>query len=84
MLFHFVKFKCIHAWHGNTGVNHEMVETILCKTVKEKDLGVTINYNMKGSEQSTIAASTCNQMIGVIRRNITYKENVLIVGPTSV
>ena len=43
--------------HGNTGVNYEMEGTILCKTVKEKDLGVTMNANMKVSEQCRIAAS---------------------------
>ena len=52
MLFNFQKFKCLHA-----GVNYEMGGTILCKTVKEKDLGVTINANMKVSEQCRIAAS---------------------------
>ena len=39
MLFNFQKCKCLHAGHGNTGVNYEMGGTILCKTVKEKDLG---------------------------------------------
>ena len=47
MLFNFEKRKCLHAGHGNTGMNYEMRETILCNTVKEKDLGVTIHANMK-------------------------------------
>ena len=34
MLFNFQKCKCLHAGHGNTGVNYEMGGTILCKTVK--------------------------------------------------
>ena len=46
-----------HAEHGYTGVKYEMGGTIICKTVKEKDLGVTINANMKVSEQFSIAAS---------------------------
>ena len=41
----------IHAGHGNTGVNYEMGRTILWKTIKETDLAVTINANMKVSEQ---------------------------------
>ena len=57
MLFNFQKCKCLHAGHGNTGVNYEMGGTILCKTVKEKDLGVAINANMKVSEQCRISAS---------------------------
>ena len=47
MLFNFDKCKCLHVGHENTGVNYEMRGTILCKTVKENDLGVTINANMK-------------------------------------
>ena len=39
MLLHFEKCKFLHAGQGNTGENNEMVGTILCKTVKEKDLG---------------------------------------------
>ena len=44
----------------------------LSTTVKEKDLGVTMNANMKVSEQCRIAASKGNQVLGMIRRNITY------------
>ena len=57
----------------------ELGGTILCKSVKEKDLGVTINANMKVSEQCRIAASQANQILGMIRRNITSKEMGLIV-----
>ena len=39
--------------------------TILSKTVKEKDLGVTMNANMKVSEQCRIAASKGNQVLGI-------------------
>ena len=52
---------------------------IQCKTGKETDLGVTMNTNMKVSEQCRIAASKGNQVLGMIRRNITYKEKSLIV-----
>ena len=78
MLFNFGKCKCLHTWPGNTDMNYEMGGTILSKTVKEKDLGVTMNANMKVSEQCRIAASTGNQVLGMIRRNITYKEKRLI------
>ena len=73
MLFNFGKCKCLHTGPGNTGMNYEMGGTILSKTVKEKDLGVSMNANMKVSEQCRIAASG-NQVLGMIRRNITYKE----------
>ena len=51
-------------------MNYEMGGTILCKTVKEKDLGITINDNTKVSEQCRIAASQENQILGMIRRNL--------------
>ena len=79
MLFNFGKCKCLHTGPGNTGMNYEMGGTILSKTVKEKELGVSMNANMKVSEQCRIAASKGNQVLGMIRRNITYKENSLIV-----
>ena len=52
---------------------------ILSKTVKEKYLGVTLNANMKVSEQCRIAESNGNQVLGMIRRNITYEDKSLIV-----
>ena len=79
LLFNFGKCKCLHIGPGNTGMNYEMGGTILSKTVKEKVLGVTMNANMKVAEQCRIAASKGNQILGMIRRNITYKEKSLIV-----
>ena len=38
-----------------------------------------MNANMKVSEQCRIAASKGNQVLGMIRRNITYKEKSLII-----
>ena len=75
----FGKYKCIHTGPGNTGMNFEMEGTIPSKTVKEKDLGITMNANMKVSEQCRIAASMGNQFLGIIRRSITYREKSLIV-----
>ena len=60
-------------------MNYEMGATILSKTVKEKYLGVTLNANMKVSEQCRIAALKGDQVLGLIRRNITYKDKSLIV-----
>ena len=65
-------YKCLQTGHGNTRVNYEKGGTIVCKTVREKV--VTINANMKVSEQCRIAASRSNQILGMIRRNRKYKE----------
>ena len=79
MLFHFGKCKCLHTGHGNLNVNYKMGDTVLGTTVKENDLGVTISADMKVSEQCGIAASKGNQILGLIRRNITYKGKKLII-----
>ena len=79
MLFNFGKCKCLHIGPGNTSMTYEMGGTILSTTVKKKDLGVTMNANMKVSEQCRIAASKGNQVLGMIRRNISYKDKSLIV-----
>ena len=79
MFFNFGKCKCLHIGPENTSMTYEMGGTILSTTVKEKDLGVTMNANMKVSEQCRIAASKGNQVLGMIRRNISYKDKSLIV-----
>ena len=79
MLFNFGKCKCLHTGHGNLNVSYKMGATVLGTTVKEKDLGVTISADMKVSEQCGIAASKGNQILGLIRRNITYKGKKLII-----
>ena len=81
MIFNFGKCKCLHTGPGNTGMKYEMGGTILSKTVKEKDLGVTMNANMKVSEQCRIAASEGNQILGMIRRNMIVPLYKAIVRP---
>ena len=71
MLFNFGKCKCLHTGTRFTGMNYEMGGTVLSKTAKENYLGITMNTYMKVSEQCRVAASNGNQVIGMIRRNIT-------------
>ena len=71
MLLNFGKFKCIHIGHGNMDEEYKMGGAVLGRTTQEKDMTV--------SEQRGIAASKGNQSLGLIRRNLTYKEKQLIV-----
>ena len=74
-MLNFGKCKCLHTGHGNIDVNNKMGDTVLGTTVKEKDLGgITVNTDMKVSEQCGIATSKGNQFLWFIRRNIIYKE----------
>ena len=60
-------------------VNSKMRDTVLGTIVKEKDSTVTISADMKVSEQCGIEASKGNNIIGLVRRNITYNERKLII-----
>ena len=71
MLFHQSKCKCLHIGRANGKEPYEMHNTVLLKTSKEKDLGVTISADWKMSEQCGIAARKGNQLLGMIKRNIT-------------
>ena len=79
MMFNFGKCKCLHTGHGNEDAQYTMGGTVLNTTLKEKDLGLTISADMKVSEQCGIAAAKGNQILGLIRRNIEYKEKELII-----
>ena len=65
--------------HWNEDAQYTMGDTVLNTTVKEKDLGLTISADMKVSEQCGIAAAKGNQILGLIRRYIVYKEKELII-----
>ena len=79
MLFNFGKCKCLHTGHGNDDAQYTMGGTVLNTTLKENDLWLTISADMKVSEQCGIAAAKGNHIIGLIRRNIVYKETELII-----
>ena len=49
-----------------------------CKYLHTGHLGVKIGADMKVSEQCGIATSKGNNILGLIRRNITYKKKVII------
>ena len=74
MLFNLGKCKCLHTGYRNLDTNNEMGNTFLGTSIKEKDVEVTISADMRVSEQYGIAASKGNLILGLIRRNITYKD----------
>ena len=76
MLLNFWNCKCLHTGHRNLDVNYMMGDTVLSTAVKEKDLVITVCADVKVSEQCGIAASKGNQILGFIRRDLTYKERV--------
>ena len=78
-LLNFGKCKCTHIGYGNMDEEYKMGDAVLGRTTQEKDLGVTFSADTKVSEQCGIAALKGNQILGLIRRTITYKEKQLPV-----
>ena len=74
LLLNFGKCKCIHIGNGNVSKEYFMGNTILGTNVKEKDL-----TDMTVSEQCGLAAAKGNQILELIRRNITYMDKTLII-----
>ena len=60
--------------YRNLDLNYNMGYTVLGTNVNEKNTGVAISADIKVSEHCGIAASKGNQILGLIKRNITYKE----------
>ena len=79
MLFNFGKCKCIHIGHGNMDEEYNMGDAVLGRTTHEKDLGGPFSAEMKVSEQCGIGASKGNQILGLVKRTITYMEKQQIL-----
>ena len=58
---------------------YKMGDAVLGRTTQEMDVGVTFSADKKVSEQCRIAASKGNQVLGLVRRTITFNEKQLIV-----
>ena len=78
MLLNVGKCKCLQTGKRKFDVNNKMGDTVLGTTVTKQDLGVTISADMTYSEQCGFAASNDNQILRLIRRNITFKDTKLI------
>ena len=51
MLFNIWQCECLHTGHGNEDVQYTMGGIVQSTNVTEKDLGLTINVDVKVSEQ---------------------------------
>ena len=78
MIFNQSKCKCFHIGRANGKEPYEMDNTVLLKTSKVKDIRVTISADWKVSEQCGIATRKGNQLLGMIKINITHREKNLI------
>ena len=79
MLFNVDKCTVVHMGKNNKKHEYKLGNSVLLKSVKERDLGVIINYNGKSSEQCISAVNKASQVLGMIKRNIVYKSKDNIV-----
>ena len=77
MLFNKDKCKCLHIGQANAKKNYPLA--VLLSTERDKDVWVVVSSDMKVSEQCGIAARKGNQILGLIRRNIAYRDKRLII-----
>ncbi len=79
MKFNVDKCSVIHLGHKNKQFNYSLGENELKKSVKEKDLGIVVDNNMKWSEQCSIAVKNANSTLGIIKRHVKCrKKNVIL------
>jgi ribonucleases P/MRP protein subunit RPP40 len=73
--------KCVimHVGRSNSQFDYKLGDKLLKTTVKEKDLGVMVDSNMKFSEQCNSAIRNANSTLGLIRRTIKNKNKNIIV-----
>ena len=68
MSFNQDKCKCLHIGRSNGKSDYAIQNAVLNTTATEKDIGVTIQADLKVSEQCSIAARKGNQLIDGISR----------------
>ena len=74
MKFNIDKCKVIHIGHNNIAFSYQMNGHTLQKAKSENDLGVIISNDLKVSDQCAKAYAEASRTLGLIGRNIRYKQ----------
>ena len=64
--------KVMHTGSTNNKFSYEMNGKVLDKVLVETDLGIM--SDVKSSQQCVVACNKPNEVLGIIRRTISYKE----------
>ncbi len=78
MQFNASKCSVMHIGKSNKIATYTMNKQPLQVTKKEKDLGVWITDTLKPGEHCSIVANKANRMLGLIWRNIAFKDKSTI------
>ena len=74
MKFNVNKCKGMHNGFNNPSYEYLMNDEVLIDTEKKRDLGVTIHKSLKPSCHIAHCVKRANQMLGMIRRYVQYKD----------
>ena len=78
MLFHVDKCSVPHLGYNNIEYDYKLRCDVTRSSATEKDLGVVIDRSDKSSEQC-ILATRKDTVLGMIKRNISFKSKDVIV-----
>jgi len=79
MQFNVEKCKIMHIGASNKGTSYEMANKKLAVVKAEKDLGVIVDDTFKVGNQCLKAAKKGNQILGMVRRTFTCKNEKVII-----
>ena len=79
MPFNIDKCQILHVGTRNPKFDYELCGEKLKNSSKVKDLGVTVESNLKFAKQCKDAAAKANRMLGFIKRNFSFKSKEIVL-----
>ena len=79
MPFNINKCQILHVGSRNKKFDYDLCDEKLKSAQSVKDLGITVESNLKFSKQCKEAAGKANRMLGFIKRNFTFKSKDIIL-----
>ena len=80
MTFNASKCSVIHFGYNNQNYEYEMYGEKLNSTNEEKDVGITINCDLKPSHHVKKAVNMANKVIGIMSRSFHYRDKKTWIG----
>jgi hypothetical protein len=77
MQFNMAKCKVMHFGRNNPMFEYEMLGQKLEEVESERDIGVTVNKNLKPSSHCAKAGGTARTVLGQISRSFHYRDKKL-------
>ena len=73
------KCSVMHFGHQNPHHTYTLGDKQLKESTEEKDLGVLVNKSLKVASQCAAAAKKGNRVLGMIKRNFTYRSKEVVL-----